>query len=176
MKKIVIGLTVVLMTVVSYAASVNWSLAMVSAQSEGQDVSKYTAYLVDSSVSVDTFFSNLASGKTDGISATKTLTKFGTSGTGMITGLVATDATTGKAFTDGKTYSFYSIILNGDASNATHYIATTTMSDSGSGSTDVITMIFGSQNGATWQPIPEPTSGLLLLVGGALLALRRKQK
>ncbi len=26
------------------------------------------------------------------------------------------------------------------------------------------------------EPIPEPTSGLLLLVGGALLALRRKQK
>ena len=33
---------------------------------------------------------------------------------------------------------------------------------------------------AVWTPtqftIPEPTSGLLLLVGGAMLALRRKQK
>ena len=34
---------------------------------------------------------------------------------------------------------------------------------------------------AVWSPekfaaVPEPTSGLLLLIGGALLALRRKQR
>ncbi len=31
-------------------------------------------------------------------------------------------------------------------------------------------------NGGGSEPIPEPTSGLLLVVGGALLALRRRQK
>ena len=36
---------------------------------------------------------------------------------------------------------------------------------------------FGDQssNGAVWQTIPEPTSGLLLLVGVAALALKRKK-
>jgi len=32
-----------------------------------------------------------------------------------------------------------------------------------------------SSTTAQWSPVPEPTSGLLLLVGGALLALRRKR-
>ena len=33
-----------------------------------------------------------------------------------------------------------------------------------------------AQSGGGGETIPEPTSGLLLLVGGAMLALRRKQK
>ena len=40
--------------------------------------------------------------------------------------------------------------------------------------------VLGTGTSATYDPdpgpIPEPTSGLLLLVGGAMLALRRKQK
>ena len=37
------------------------------------------------------------------------------------------------------------------------------------------TQITASSSGGT-TPVPEPTSGLLLLVGGAMVALRRKQK
>ena len=37
------------------------------------------------------------------------------------------------------------------------------------------TQITASSSGGT-TPVPEPTSGLLLLVGGAMIALRRKQK
>ena len=34
----------------------------------------------------------------------------------------------------------------------------------------------GVSGGSSGGGVPEPTSGLLLLVGGAMLALRRKQK
>ena len=38
------------------------------------------------------------------------------------------------------------------------------------------THTYASFGGGGTDPLPEPTSGLLLLVGGAVLALRRKQK
>jgi hypothetical protein len=39
-----------------------------------------------------------------------------------------------------------------------------------------VTGITKTATGGGGETIPEPTSGLLLLVGGAMLALRRKQK
>ena len=43
-------------------------------------------------------------------------------------------------------------------------------------STGSTTHSYGAFGGGGTDPLPEPTSGLLLLVGGAVLALRRKQK
>ena len=43
-------------------------------------------------------------------------------------------------------------------------------------STTASTHSYGAWGGGGTDPLPEPTSGLLLLVGGAVLALRRKQK
>jgi hypothetical protein len=35
--------------------------------------------------------------------------------------------------------------------------------------------VSGSATASNWTAVPEPTSGLLLLVGGALLALKRRR-
>jgi len=37
-------------------------------------------------------------------------------------------------------------------------------------------LTFGDAGTGSWQTVPEPTSGLLLLLGGALLCLRRKRR
>ncbi len=76
---------------------------------------------------------------------------------------------------DGKTY--YTSGLVGGAS----YLytppdqATSTIDLGTSASKFTTTGTIASSGGGT-DPLPEPTSGLLLLVGGAVLALRRKQK
>lgn len=78
--------------------------------------------------------------------------------------------------------SLFFVVISGD--NVYQSVATTVSTIETLGST---TVAFGSQknatnNSAAWKSVggggdvPEPTSGLLLLVGGALLALRRKQK
>lgn len=78
--------------------------------------------------------------------------------------------------------SLFMVVISGD--NAYQSAAITVPEIAALGATEVA---FGSQknatnNSAAWSSVggggdvPEPTSGLLLLVGGALLALRRKQK
>ncbi len=95
----------------------------------------------------------------------------------------------GNGLDVGSETSLYMVVLNGDLGAGTTYIADTmdistltyTPPDSSSGTftaassnfTGSGTIVAGGGGGGD---IPEPTSGLLLLVGGAMLALRRKQK
>lgn len=61
------------------------------------------------------------------------------------------------------------------------YLATTAEKAVETGAFDVVNTLYVTDIGSTvgaasgWQAVPEPTSGLLLLVGGALLALKRKR-
>ena len=74
----------------------------------------------------------------------------------------------------GTTYDFYFVLETADA---------TFTSDTKSvlaQATDVATIGFGNmktatQNASNWQSVPEPTSGLLMLLGMAGLALRRRR-
>ncbi len=84
------------------------------------------------------------------------------------------DGATGNA----KTYSYYAVVVSSDQKN--FMISSTTAGKVLEGSTNFSATF--SMASLPWQSVggggdvPEPTSGLLLLVGGALLALRRKQK
>lgn len=101
-------------------------------------------------------------------------------------GTYSTATGSGTAYATG-TYSFYAVIFDGsDVASSTGYYMTTTKSATVPGS-GAATVSFGNQSSATFgkqawsstgwsNPTPEPTSGMLLLLGGALLALRRKQK
>lgn len=81
--------------------------------------------------------------------------------------------------TDGSTYSFFVELYNASGDVVwTQYASTyQQLLDSGYISTGGITtpaeMATGGMNGAS---VPEPTSGVLLLIGGAMLALRRRRR
>ncbi len=92
-------------------------------------------------------------------------------------------------FANSSSHTFYAVVYDAESiADAKNYIVssdlTKTFNDSGSpqtwgfgnmASTTTANKFLNSSWTAT-APIPEPTSGLLLVVGGALLALRRKQK
>ncbi len=79
----------------------------------------------------------------------------------------------------------YYAILTATYTDATYgdmYMAAARELTTGQAGTKSVNNIFGGLSTATtggvrdWQPVPEPTSGLLLLLGMGALALRRKQK
>lgn len=83
-------------------------------------------------------------------------------------------------FIVGNTYDFYFVIDTASGS-----FTSATKSGIGALQAQTATIGFGNMATATQNPdnwkggggdAPEPTSGLLLLIGGAMLALRRKQK
>ena len=100
--------------------------------------------------------------------------------TGAIIGAATVSDSTLAAST-----TYYSI-LTAEYTDATlgkdfYMAAAVTALTPASGSKSVTNIFGGASTASTggvrnWQPIPEPTSGLLLLLGMAGLALRRKQK
>ena len=81
--------------------------------------------------------------------------------------------------------TYYSI-LTAEYTDATlekdFYMAAAVVAETPASGSKTVTNIFGGASTLAtggvrdWQPVPEPTSGILLLLGMAGLALRRKQK
>ena len=99
-------------------------------------------------------------------------------------------ATTGKAgfmsngngkFDAGTTVSGFLIILDSDklATAKNYMLAKTSKNESElsktAGASGAMTFGWGSQANNTWQAVPEPTSAMLIVLGVAALALRRKR-
>ena len=186
MKKIMIALAIAAFAVVSQGAYVKWSASNVFA---GNTTDRYsgTAYLFDSSVTsqqalFDAFAAAVAADTTFDI-ASMAIDSQTVSANGAIT---SKTSTYGNAVTS---YQFYFAIVDGDNMYLSNLKNVTT-----SGSETTATAVgFGSQNSSSagtfssvaaaegfqgagyWSAAPEPTSGLLLLLGMAGLALRRKQ-
>ena len=97
----------------------------------------------------------------------------------------------------GEMYNLAFLVFDSDGTDSYYYLSSTQTASGYGGSADFIqanakaAQWTSSNAGGSWtkvvagttpdpdpgtDPIPEPTSGLLLLVGGAMLALRRKQK
>ena len=103
--------------------------------------------------------------------------------------LRSTSSTSGSfegQFTTWENVTTFAVVLNAFSLNsATQYMLALTENGSyyatatgnSSDHTKIKTIPFGDQktNGAVWQTIPEPTSGILLALGVAALALKRKQ-
>ena len=77
---------------------------------------------------------------------------------------------------DGKNYTTVSGITGHSFTAETAATASTADFSSAFGSASWTALGGGGGGGGGSGDVPEPTSGLLLLVGGAMLALRRKQK
>ena len=75
----------------------------------------------------------------------------------------------------GSDYNFYFVIESGDKA-----FTSTTKANIAAQATSTSNIAFGSmasatQNASNWAAVPEPTSGLLMLLGLAGLALKRKR-
>ena len=162
MKKLVVMLAMVLAAVMANAASVKWSGSNVFS-SDG--VNK---------VAVGTSVELYAALVSDGVAGdySKVDTK-AVASAGIIGQTVAIDS-----MSAGQVYNFYYVFTDNGKTFTSAVKANVTIA--AVGNTNVA---FGNQQSATQDPsnwgggdAPEPTSGLLLLIGGAMLALRRKQK
>ena len=172
MKKLILIIAAIATASVVNAAACNWSGSSIVVQA-GDVATQYTIYLLDASVTdASTMAGYLASGDTSYLAAATVETA-----TGIAQGANARWSKTGFGdFTAGESYTFYTVILNNSAENADSYMITPerTAEAPSSGS---LSMTFGSLASNTWNSmaVPEPTSGLLMLVGLAALALRRRR-
>ena len=173
MKKLLIVAAVALAAAVSQAASVSWSVNNIQSSPAVTVGEGWLVQLYSSSVAFD-------------YSAAKA---------GTITALnSATSVASGTIFRAGDTFGNYSA---GDAVNtyavvfdaatvadAKNYIVSDVLNKSIAASGANLSVSFGNMastattnmfRNSTWTAVPEPTSGLLMLLGMAGLALKRKR-
>ena len=185
MKKLIVMAGVALGVLASQAATVAWNSGTING-SDGNKVGKddIVAILWESTSS--TAFSSLTGAdlynayKTD---AVDTLVTGATVKRGASTALGAANLTTGTAYDSGTTV--YAALLYVETAND-NYISNFAQATASSAkvTTADLTKYEGGSFGGTpngpaisgWTSVPEPTSGLLLLVGGAMLALRRRRR
>lgn len=79
-----------------------------------------------------------------------------------------------EALTGGETYSFYLVLTDGDKA-LTSATKSSPALDTGASLLNFGSMKNATQTASNWQTVPEPTSGLLFLLGMAGLALKRKR-
>ena len=184
MKKLMMLAGAMIASLTVSAAQVTWSSGTITLQG-GTQAGKgdVTAYLFE-----------LTKAEYDALSADKVYDTY----KGSLTSADATKSSTAKGVANlsGKTTTYgqgdtaYAAILyvSSDSSYAIGNLASYTFDSSMDGGVSDLASKLGGDNGAgtpiSWSSttgggsggVPEPTSGLLLLVGGAMLALRRKQK
>lgn len=193
MKKIMIALSVVVMTGAASAATFQWRIGTgtvydgYNSEKEGYaaaNIGSATAYLFNSrDYSQATLLAALADDKAWSTITAKAVGNT-TLNSGKNTGYVDTKtaSSVGTTYiTDGMTYvDVYMAILNADGD----YVYLHSLDGQVVQAADVTKISFSSAStpsksivtsGNGWYAVPEPTSGLLMLLGMAGLALRRRR-
>jgi len=176
MKKIVVMFSVVCVTLLSQAASIDWSLsASKSNKNYGAD-----GTTVLGKTAGDTAYLLLASDASALTSASEVAGKaLGTQSTFNSNGGFSTVTATSTVLSENTQYEFAVVLVQGD-----QFLVTSSKMGTTSDADTVREVPFSYANvqastsgwGTGGGGVPEPTSGLLLLVGAGMLALRRKQK
>ena len=149
MKKLLVLATVIVAGIAANAASFKWSASGITGtDGTGTYDGSATLYAVISDVATEVASMSVADGKIAASSST-----------------FASDLLVG-----GSSYDFYFTIKEGD------YVYTSKTLNKSAQATSTTLIAFGSAPG-TWtsSSVPEPTSGLLMLLGMAGLALKRKR-
>ncbi|MGN0889819.1 MAG: PEP-CTERM sorting domain-containing protein [Kiritimatiellia bacterium] len=187
MKKMIIMALVAACAIVAQAATCSWTVTNVYA-GNSTDKSTGIAYFLTTSMLPDA--SALSGKSADEITAALGSAysfKPTTAGTYSVVAANAIDNAT-LGLQDGTSYTGYLLIFNADTvADATSFFTTGMKDFKTLEGANNMAIQFGTQKTASQQAwsgsvgggggdVPEPTSGLLLLIGGAMLALRRKQK
>ena len=189
MKKLMIALAAVAVAAVTQAASVDWGIAQ--NQWTLNDGSKaaagFTVYLIDGTTALNTIAAAI-DGKTGAFDADQSWV-FGSAATTGTKGKVTELTTTTDKLTRGADYDFSVLMIDAGAEGGPKYMVSDTFTQTAylSGTDEAMGVAFTSdllgENALTasasaangWAAVPEPTSGLLLLLGVAGLALKRKR-
>ena len=186
MKKLLLLAIAAAFTVVTQAATFDWSVTQVrEGWADSSIKADGTAYLflVGANGASEAAVASAISGASSASALATTLGGMAIDSTSLAGGAIANIS--GDVAATAPAQLFFAVIS--DDGYAYQGAATTVTTIETLGST---TVAFGSQKTATssasaWTnagggssggDVPEPTSGLLLLMGGAMLALRRKQK
>ena len=186
MKKLIAGLAIVACAMTASASSVTWGLGSGNLLDTSK-VDSGTAYLMYSVTSVD--FSKLATmtafdaTSLAAVGLDTTIDSFSYSAS-KLSNVVTVTPTGTKTSTNanigGGAKSMYIVIIDNDGKDIA-YTATavsvnvqnTQMSITATKAESAFTYAKAASGGG--EPVPEPTSGLLILIGAAGLALRRKR-
>jgi len=159
MKKLLILTAILVAGVAANAASFKWSAGNIYASN---GTSKYTGNVV--------LYAYASTAEASTAIAVSTVTA-------SAAGAVAATTFSNDSLVGGTTYNFYFVLEDGSKT------FTSEIKSGLATATQTTTITFGNmasatQNPANWKgssPVPEPTSGLLLLLGVAGLALKRKR-
>ena len=185
MKKLIVILAVAACTVAAQAASVAWTVTNIykgNTTDKAQTTDGYMVYLINDATYSQ---SDAAAALAAGTLTADTISSKATASSGLTAdGKVSKTVDLG-ALADGN-YQFYNVIVGGGNAvvGSTVSATITSVGDPQMGNFNAKTL---TQNASNWKSVtggggggggdgPEPTSGLLLLVGAGILGLRRKQK
>lgn len=191
MKKLMIACVAVAMAAVAQAASVNWTIGNVFLPADS------TAKVATGSVSAWLFVTANSTDVTTGIPVTTLAAVQAVLDSGDLTGLSSLAAAHGNnvsagtisgatglptTFSSGTLTAFAVVVDSTDLTSAENYFLVSggaTKTATFTSATGMKMLAWGDQTSYTqgagkWTAVPEPTSGLLMLLGMAGLALRRK--
>ncbi len=176
MKKLMIVLAAVALAGAAQAATMTWSALNMGAK----DVEVgWLVALYDSSTTFD-----YEQAKSGALTALYTAAAQ-SSGTTIRVNSAGNNKPDGNPFASGDSISVYAVVFNAATiADATQVLISDAASATVGSAGNNITVAFGNMSatttankfyGKTWEPVPEPTSGLLMLVGLGALALRRRK-
>jgi len=177
MKKLMLAVAIVCAAAMSQAAAIDWKATKVCDPSKSTmtAASGWLGYAV-LAANLSTITEDLAKGDTTSL----TTLNVGPVKTTSSKGAFEVDKASGSVA--GGNQDFYLIVLNsGTLADATQFYVSSKTTATIDSSLDT-TVNFGAQDAnsssaSNWTAMaPEPTSGLLLLIGMGALALKRKQK